>query len=95
MPRLARVLRARGGSLPLPRGGAARIDVTYVDNVVHAMWLATTNAKLASGSAFNVTNQESAQLGDILRRECALSGWVEVLPLILVSRYIVALYIDC
>jgi nucleoside-diphosphate-sugar epimerase len=68
MPRLARVLRARGGSLPLPRGGAARIDVTYVDNVVHAMWLATTNAGLASGSAYNVTNQESAQLGDILQR---------------------------
>lgn len=35
------------------------------------------------------------KLGDILRRECALSGWVEVLPLILVSRYVVALYIDC
>lgn len=68
MPRLARVLRARGGSLPLPRGGAARIDVTYVDNVVHAMWLATTNADVASGSAFNITNQESAQLSDILQR---------------------------
>ncbi len=68
MPRLARVLRARGGSLPLPRGGAARIDVTYVDNVVHAMWLATQNADLASGSAFNISNQESAQLRDILQR---------------------------
>lgn len=68
MPRLARVLDARGGSLPLPRGGSARIDITYVDNVVHAMWLATENTGLASGSAFNVTNQESAQLKDILQR---------------------------
>jgi nucleoside-diphosphate-sugar epimerase len=68
MPRLARVLDARGGSLPLPRGGAARIDVTYVDNVVHAMWLATNHRDLASGSAFNITNQESAPLRDILQR---------------------------
>ena len=68
MPRLARVLDARGGRLPLPRGGAARIDVTYVDNVVHAMWLASTNAALPSGSVFNVTNQEPAQLKDILQR---------------------------
>ncbi|MES2319466.1 MAG: SDR family NAD(P)-dependent oxidoreductase [Pseudomonadota bacterium] len=67
MPRLARVLAARGGSLPLPRGGAARIDVTYVDNVVHAMLLATDKATLASGSAFNITNQEPVRLKDILQ----------------------------
>ncbi len=67
MPRLARVLDARGGRLPLPGGGSALIDVTYVDNVVHAMWLATANDALPSGSAFNVTNQEPARLKDILQ----------------------------
>jgi nucleoside-diphosphate-sugar epimerase len=67
MPRLARVMAARGGRLPLPRGGTARIDVTYVDNVVHAMWLATSTASLASGSVFNVSNQEPARLKDILQ----------------------------
>lgn len=67
MPRLARVMAARGGRLPLPRGGAARIDVTYVDNVVHAMWLATSSANVASGSVFNVSNQEPARLKDILQ----------------------------
>ncbi|OYO30747.1 NAD(P)-dependent oxidoreductase [Janthinobacterium sp. PC23-8] len=67
MPRLARVLQQRGGKLPLPNGGAAIIDITYVDNVVHAMWLATLHKTLASGSAFNITNCEPARLCDILR----------------------------
>ena len=67
IPRLARVLRERGGKLPLPNGGAATIDVTYVDNVVHAMWLATIHKSLVSGAAFNITNGEPARLCDILR----------------------------
>lgn len=28
------------------------------------------------------------RLGDIIRKECAMAGWVEALPLILVSRRI-------
>lgn len=67
IPRLARVLRERHGKLPLPNGGAATIDITYVDNVVHAMWLATLHKSLASGTAFNITNCEPARLCDILR----------------------------
>ncbi|MGK5048321.1 NAD-dependent epimerase/dehydratase family protein [Janthinobacterium sp. GB4P2] len=67
IPRLARVLQQRGGKLPLPNGGAATIDITYVDNVVHAMWLATVHKTIASGAAFNITNGEPARLCDILR----------------------------
>lgn len=67
IPRLARVLRERHGKLPLPKGGAVRIDITYVDNVVHALWLATVNPKLASGSVFNITNHEPALLGELLQ----------------------------
>ena len=67
IPRLARVLQERGGKLPLPNGGAVSIDVTYVDNVVHAMWLATVHKTIASGAAFNITNGEPARLCDILR----------------------------
>jgi len=67
IPRLARVLNERGGKLPLPNGGKATIDVTYVDNVVHAMWLATIHKSLVSGAAFNITNGEPARLCDILR----------------------------
>lgn len=68
MPRLARMLSQRGGRLPLPRGGAVTLDLTYVGNVVHAMWLATAHPSLASGQAFNITNQQPAVLRDVLTR---------------------------
>jgi nucleoside-diphosphate-sugar epimerase len=66
IPRLVRVLSERHGKLPLPRGGEVTIDVTYVDNVVHAMWLATTKKDLQSGMIFNITNHEPGFLKDIL-----------------------------
>jgi nucleoside-diphosphate-sugar epimerase len=66
LPRIVRVLRARNGRLPLPRGGVARLDLTYVGNVVHAMRLATTCDALPSGEVFNITNGEPAMLRDIL-----------------------------
>ncbi|OQS48830.1 NAD-dependent epimerase/dehydratase family protein [Chromobacterium violaceum] len=68
MPRLARMLSRRGGRLPLPRGGAATLDLTYVGNVVHAMWLATSHPDLTSGLAFNITNQQPVMLRDALTR---------------------------
>jgi nucleoside-diphosphate-sugar epimerase len=68
VPRLCRVLDERGGRLPLPRGGGVTLDLTYVENVVHAMWLASGSARAPSGSAFNITNQEPAVLRDILRQ---------------------------
>jgi nucleoside-diphosphate-sugar epimerase len=68
MPRLARMLGERGGTLPLPRRGKVRLDVTYVENVVHAMWLSTTVSGLASGTALNITNHEPVALEDVLRR---------------------------
>lgn len=68
MPRLSRVLTQRRGKLPLPHGGQITIDITYAENVVRAMWLATTHANLVSGSVFNITNQEPVLLHDILHR---------------------------
>lgn len=67
VPRLQRVLQERGGTLPLARGGRVTLDLTYVDNVVHAMWLASTTPALVSGDAFNITNHEPAYLADVLR----------------------------
>ncbi|MET3132699.1 nucleoside-diphosphate-sugar epimerase [Oxalobacteraceae bacterium GrIS 1.11] len=67
MPRVAALIERGGGRLALPKGGTVTLDVTYVDNVVQAMWLASVNPALASGSVFNITNQEPAQLRDILR----------------------------
>jgi nucleoside-diphosphate-sugar epimerase len=66
LPRILRLLRERGGRLPLPRAGTAKIDLTYVGNVVHAMHLATTSIHVRSGEAFNITNNESTCLRDVL-----------------------------
>lgn len=66
LPRILRVLRERHGRLPLPRGGAARLDLTYTGNVVHAMQLSTDRDGIASGEAFNITNGEPAVLRDML-----------------------------
>jgi nucleoside-diphosphate-sugar epimerase len=66
LPRLLRLLRERGGRIPLPRGGAACVDLTYVRNVVHAMHLATVCEGLRSGDVFNITNGEPTALSDVL-----------------------------
>jgi nucleoside-diphosphate-sugar epimerase len=66
LPRMLRLLRERGGQLPLPRGGAAKLDLTYVGNVVHAMHLATTSTQVRSGDAFNITNSQPGSLREVL-----------------------------
>ncbi|MFM0322293.1 NAD-dependent epimerase/dehydratase family protein [Caballeronia glebae] len=66
LPRIVRLLRERHGCLPLPRGGAALLDLTYAENVVHAMQLATSCEGLASGDVFNITNGEPSTLRGML-----------------------------
>jgi len=68
VPRLQEMLRQHAGRLPLPRGGRAVIDMTYVGNVVQAMWLATRRADLPSGLAFNITNGQPARIAEVLHR---------------------------
>lgn len=66
---IARVLALIGrtkGILPLPGGGKAFIDLTFVLNVVHALFLASTNQQLCSGEVFNITNQQPKQLKNML-----------------------------
>ncbi|MDR2875201.1 MAG: NAD-dependent epimerase/dehydratase family protein [Methylobacillus sp.] len=74
LPRILRVLHERNGRLPLPRGGAARLDLTYAGNVVHAMQLATTRADIVSGEAFNITNGEPVMLRETLAALLAALG---------------------
>lgn len=66
LPRLLALLRRRRGLLPLPDGGRAHMDFTYVGNVVQAMMLATAAPGLVSGEAFNVTNQQPCSLAELL-----------------------------
>jgi len=66
VPRIERVLSERGGRVPLPNGGRALVDLTYAENVVHAMWLATIGQGFESGTAFNITNHEPTTVADVL-----------------------------
>lgn len=56
-PRMVQMMR-RYGSILLPHGGSAIVDMTYLENAVHAMWLASQPAadRLPSGRAYNITN---------------------------------------
>lgn len=66
LPRLMAQVRARHGKLILPGGGQNAFDLTYVENVVDAMILATQKP-LQSGSVFNITNQDPQPLITTLR----------------------------
>ena len=65
LPRLMAQVRARHGKLVLPAGGKNAFDLTYVENVVDAMMLATQKP-LKSGSIYNITNQDPQLLATTL-----------------------------
>lgn len=56
LPRLLRAAKQR--EIPLIRGGAALLDITYVDNVVDAVMLALSRPLTARVREFNVSNGE-------------------------------------
>lgn len=66
VPRLLQLWQQGKGAFKLPRGGEVLMDLTYAPNVVHAMGLASENTHIASGSVFNITNQEPWQLQQVL-----------------------------
>jgi nucleoside-diphosphate-sugar epimerase len=66
-PRLVQMMR-RYGSVLLPRGGEAMVDMTYIENAVHAMWLATQCETQPSGRAYNITNMEARPLRFIVQK---------------------------
>lgn len=68
LPRLLTLLKQKNGKLPLPRAGKTVIDMTFVGNVVHSMWLATNSTNIASGNIFNITNDEPAKISHVLEK---------------------------
>ncbi len=74
-PRLVQMMR-HYGSVLLPRGGEALVDMTYHENAVHAMWLASQEScdNLPSGRAYNITNMEPRPLREIVERLIAELG---------------------
>jgi nucleoside-diphosphate-sugar epimerase len=81
MPRLLRVMQR--GSLPIMRGGAIQLDLTYIDNVVDAVELAATKALPRSPVTYNVSNGEPQTLIALLEtlaREFAIPLRTRRLP---------------
>ncbi|AIN19686.1 3-beta hydroxysteroid dehydrogenase/isomerase family protein [Yersinia rochesterensis] len=66
LPRLLQMIKYYG-TLLLPRGGNALVDMTYLENAVHAMWLATQSQNTPSGRAYNITNQQPRPLRTIVQ----------------------------
>lgn len=66
VPRLIAV--AERGYFPLPSGGSAWTDVTYIENVVSAVAAALEAPTSLGGRAFNITNDEPVQILDLLGR---------------------------
>ncbi|MEW5559991.1 NAD(P)-dependent oxidoreductase [Enterobacter asburiae] len=69
IPRLAQMMH-HYGSVLLPRGGTAQVDMTYYENAVHAMWLASQPVcdSLPSGRVYNITNGEPRSLKSIVQK---------------------------
>ncbi len=65
LPRLLNV--ARQGRLPQIGDGTNCVDLTFVDNVVHAMLLAL-HAPAAIGKIYTITNGEHPRLWEVVRR---------------------------
>ena len=80
LPRILAV--ARKGIFPLMNGGAARVDVTYVANVVTAVELALATSRENAGRAYNITNGEPISVRELLDRLfSALGVRVKYIPL--------------
>jgi len=69
LPRLLQVARQR--PLPLFRDGKARIDLTYVDDVVDAVLAALSAGSAAEGQIFNISGGEVVPVRDIAEAACA------------------------
>jgi len=63
-PRL--IAAARSGLFPMPGGGNASVDVTYIDNLVSAVDLALGAPRQIEGRAFNITNGEPLKARELL-----------------------------
>jgi nucleoside-diphosphate-sugar epimerase len=66
MPRLLRVMEK--GFVPLMRGGKIKLDITYVDNVVEAVWLSLNHQLPRQQCTYNVTNNEPLELDSLLQQ---------------------------
>ena len=74
LPRLLKAASVR--PLPRFRQGRARIDLTFVDDVVDAVLQALTAEQVLEGRAFNVSSGEVLPVSQIVENVCAHAGIV-------------------
>jgi nucleoside-diphosphate-sugar epimerase len=72
MPRL--LPRLRQGRLPIIGNGLNVVDLTYIDNVVEALWCAAHAPSAAWGRAYNITNGDPVPLWDVIGRVASELG---------------------
>ncbi|GFM81360.1 dTDP-4-dehydrorhamnose 3,5-epimerase [Pseudomonas cichorii] len=66
LPRLLRVMQR--GNIPLMRGGRAQLDLTCVDNLVHAVELSLNQPLPRQVCTYNVSNGTPLAFEDLLQR---------------------------
>ena len=72
LPRLLQMARQR--PLPLFRDGKARIDLTYIEDVVDAVLAALSAGSAAEGQIFNISGGEVVPVRRIAEAACARAG---------------------
>ena len=72
LPRLLNAAQQR--ALPRFRGGRARIDLTFVDDVTEAVLAALRAGPEAERRIFNISGGEVIAIRDIVERSCARAG---------------------
>ncbi len=54
------------GKFPLPNGGKSVVDVTAVENVIHAILLFVRSENHFDGEIINITNGESKSVKELM-----------------------------
>jgi nucleoside-diphosphate-sugar epimerase len=72
LPRLIELVRRR--TVPLPRGGQARVEFTHVADAVAALILAERHADEAHGQAINISGGHPVSVGDVASGLAAVLG---------------------
>lgn len=63
IPRMLRLMKK--GYFPWPDGGHALVDVTAVENINHAIWLAVNSEKHFEGEVINISNGEPLSVKEL------------------------------
>jgi len=71
---LPRLIRAAARPIPLPRGGKAVTDLTFVADVVRAIVAAMTAPPDCAGRTYNISGGEALAIGDIITAAAQAAG---------------------